>query len=187
MHLLFCQPQYLLSEKFEVSWLSKYIHGQLKIGCNTPRVKQLVWLCFCPKMASEAISEHLISKNFLGEHAPRPPQSCMLMQITDPCNPPSKIPGYTPATSLLRISVARLHTKLVNLLQQLYSTFNATQAEICLMPSVSQGFKLRRTMDQWLMKLHLRTNLQHLEPTYYWKVHDDSWKCSSEEHQLHTS
>ena len=28
-------------------------------------------LCFCPKMASEAISEYLISKHFLGEHALR--------------------------------------------------------------------------------------------------------------------
>ena len=28
-----------------------------------------------PKMASEATSELLISKNFLGEHAPRPPYS----------------------------------------------------------------------------------------------------------------
>ena len=33
-------------------------------------------------MTSEAISEHLISKNFLGTHAPRPPvvlQACMFM------------------------------------------------------------------------------------------------------------
>ena len=53
----------------------------------------------CPKMASEAISEHLISKNFLGEHSPRPPQSCMLIhayiQIRLPHNPPSTNPGYT--------------------------------------------------------------------------------------------
>ena len=28
-------------------------------------------------MASEASSEHLISKNFLGEHAPRPPLVCL--------------------------------------------------------------------------------------------------------------
>ena len=55
-------------------------------------------LCFCPKMASEAIPEHLISKNFQGEHAPTPPWSCMFMhayiQIRHPCNPPSTNPGY---------------------------------------------------------------------------------------------
>ena len=48
-------------------------------------------------MASEAISEHLISKNFLEEYAPRPPYSCMHMQIKHPCNPPSTNPGYGPA------------------------------------------------------------------------------------------
>ena len=52
-------------------------------------------------MTSEAISEHLISKNFLGEHAPRPPYSCMLMQIRHPCNPPSKNPGYGPADNAI--------------------------------------------------------------------------------------
>ena len=66
-HLLFCQT---LSWKFEVSCLSKCIRRQPKIGCNTPRA---IWLCFCPKIASETISEHPISKIFVGEHAPRPP------------------------------------------------------------------------------------------------------------------
>ena len=43
---------------------------------------QLLQLCFCPKMASEAISEHPISKTFLEEHAPRPPSlKCYCMHI----------------------------------------------------------------------------------------------------------
>ena len=37
--------------------------------------------CFCPKMASDAISEHLISKYFLGEHALRPPYSLACLCI----------------------------------------------------------------------------------------------------------
>ena len=55
-----------------------------------------------PKMASEAISEHLISKTFLGEHALKPPYSCMYMHaciyipLRHPCNPHSKNPGYGP-------------------------------------------------------------------------------------------
>ena len=31
---------------------------------------------FVQKMTPEATSEHLISKNFLGEHHPKPPMSC---------------------------------------------------------------------------------------------------------------
>ena len=37
------------------------------------RAMYLLQFCFCPKMASQAISEDLILKHFLGEHAPRPP------------------------------------------------------------------------------------------------------------------
>ena len=80
--------------------LSKCIHGQPKIGRNTSRTMQLLQVCFCPKMASQAISEHFISKTFLGDHAPRPPQFCMLMHtyihIRHPCNSPSENPGYGP-------------------------------------------------------------------------------------------
>ena len=48
------------------------------------RAMQLLRFCFCPKMASQAISEHLFSKNFIGEHAPRPPYflSCLCIHIT---------------------------------------------------------------------------------------------------------
>ena len=46
---------------------------------SASHVATVLRLCFCPKMASEAISEHLISKNFLGEHAPRPPYSLACM------------------------------------------------------------------------------------------------------------
>ena len=53
------------------------------------RVKSLVWLCFCPKMASEAISEIL---NFLGEHAPRLPiVFYAYANYRHPCNPSLKI------------------------------------------------------------------------------------------------
>ena len=48
---------------------------------------------------SEAISGHIISKNFLGEHAPTPTKSSMLTQIRRSCNPPSKNPGYGPDNS----------------------------------------------------------------------------------------
>ena len=49
------------------SQVAQQMHvGQPKIEWNSS-------YCFCPKMAPEAISEHLISKNFLGEHPPRPP------------------------------------------------------------------------------------------------------------------
>ena len=43
---------------------------------------QLLWLCLCPKMASEALSKHLISKHFLGEHAPRFPTLACLCRHT---------------------------------------------------------------------------------------------------------
>ena len=35
-HLLICQPHYLLVWKFQISWDSKFICGQPKIGCNAP-------------------------------------------------------------------------------------------------------------------------------------------------------
>ena len=38
-------------------------------------------------MASEAISEHLIIKIFLGEHAPRPPSACVLRTHHHRCPP----------------------------------------------------------------------------------------------------
>ena len=47
----------------------------------------------------QSISEHLISKNFLGEH-PRPPQAlhayACIHTIRHTCNPPLKNPGYGP-------------------------------------------------------------------------------------------
>ena len=52
-----------------------------------------------PKMSSEAISENLITKNFLGEHAPRAPPSLACIHVTHPCNPPCKNPGYRPDTT----------------------------------------------------------------------------------------
>ena len=59
-----------------------------------------IQLCFCPKMASEAISEHLISKKFLGGARPQTPL-IMLMHVYihfgHPCNPPSRNPSYEPA------------------------------------------------------------------------------------------
>ena len=78
-HLVFCQS---FTWKFEVSWHSKCIHGQPKIECNIPWAMQLLWLCLCPKMASEALSKHLISKHFLGEHAPRFPTLACLCRHT---------------------------------------------------------------------------------------------------------
>ena len=52
------------------------------------------------------LSEHLTSENFLGEHTPRPPYSCMLMHayihIRHPCKPPFEYPGYGPV--FLRMS-----------------------------------------------------------------------------------
>ena len=54
-------------------------------------------------MAPEATSEHLVSKNFLGEHPPRPPlvlPACLFIyayiHIRHRRNPPSKNPGYGP-------------------------------------------------------------------------------------------
>ena len=49
-------------------------------------------------MASEAISEHLISKISWGSMAPDPSSLVCFgpMQIRRPCNPPSKNPGYGP-------------------------------------------------------------------------------------------
>ena len=61
------------------------------------------------QIASEVISEHLISKIFLGEHASRPLYSCMLMHTyIQPCNPPSKNPGYRPARHIFMIIVLQL-------------------------------------------------------------------------------
>ena len=56
--------------------LSTFFRGNLKsVGlANTCRTAEnSSYYCFCPKMAPEATSEHLISKHFLGEHPPRPP------------------------------------------------------------------------------------------------------------------
>ena len=79
-----------LSWKFEVSWLTKCISGQAKIGYASV----LKW----PQKQSQTI---LVSKNFLGEHALRPPYFWMLMhayiRILHTRNPPSKNPGYGPA------------------------------------------------------------------------------------------
>ena len=61
-------------------------------------------------MAPEAISEHLISKNFLGEHPPRPPSLASLLltnaylHIRHQCNPPSKNPCYGPDLLFLYFS-----------------------------------------------------------------------------------
>ena len=64
-------------------------------------------LSFCPKMASKAISEHLISKKSLGEHAPRSHSCACIRVITRPCNPPSKNPGYGPVR-YVRVRLWRL-------------------------------------------------------------------------------
>ena len=57
----------------------------------------LVWLCFCPKMASEAISGHLISKKFPDGACPQTPILLYAYAIRHSCNPPFKNPGYGPA------------------------------------------------------------------------------------------
>ena len=64
------------------SKLAGLTNAYMEMGCNTPQAMQLLRLCFCPKMASEAISEHLISKNFLGGHAPDPPSLAYLHAYT---------------------------------------------------------------------------------------------------------
>ena len=50
-----------------------------------------------PKIASEAISEHLISKKFLGEHAPRPRYFLHAYTAHTHVPPLCKNPGYGPA------------------------------------------------------------------------------------------
>ena len=73
-HLLFYQPQYLLWWKSELmsAWLQIHMDGvdvslvtnaygqATESGYNTLGVMQLLRLCFCTKMASEAVSEHKI-------------------------------------------------------------------------------------------------------------------------------
>ena len=74
------------------------------IGENLPghpqsdhKMMELLWLPFWPTMASEAISEHLNSKNFLGKHALQTPLVLhAYIQIRHPCNPPSRNPDYKP-------------------------------------------------------------------------------------------
>ena len=64
-----------------------------------------VELLVLSKMAYEEIPDRLISKNFLGEHPPRTPLSCMLaciyMHIRHRHNPSSKNPGHGPVASVL--------------------------------------------------------------------------------------
>ena len=86
---LFLRPS-LVQKQSHRSYMTRGVLHPI-FGC--PRMH----LLFCPEMPSEAISEHLFSKYLMGEHSPRPPYSCMLMQITHPCNPPSKNP-LTPDT-----------------------------------------------------------------------------------------
>ena len=56
--------------------------------------------CFCSKMTSEVISEHLISEKFPGEACPQTPlvlhAYAWWIHIIHPCNPPSKTPSYGP-------------------------------------------------------------------------------------------
>ena len=48
-------------------------HGQNKMEAMLPEPCKATTARFCPKMASGAISEHLISKNLWGSMPPRPP------------------------------------------------------------------------------------------------------------------
>ena len=52
-----------------------------KIKCNIPQAMYLLRLCFRPKMASEAISEHQIFEKFPQGACPHIPLLCMLMHI----------------------------------------------------------------------------------------------------------
>ena len=69
----------ILYWEFKVSWLSKCIHGQPN---NTSWAMKLLRLCSATKMSSKAISEHLIFKNFLGEHPPDPSGLACLLAYT---------------------------------------------------------------------------------------------------------
>ena len=75
------------------SQVAQQMHvGQPKIEWNSS-------YCFCPKMAPETISEHLISKKFPGGASPQTPlilHACLLMHIRHRRNPPSQNPGYGP-------------------------------------------------------------------------------------------
>jgi len=61
-------------------------------------------------LSQNVLRSNLISKNFLGVHAHRPPKSCVLVclymrtyiHIRQPRNPPPKNPGYGPAVVMLR-------------------------------------------------------------------------------------
>ena len=76
-HLLLCQTQYLPWQKFEVSWLSKCIHGQSKIGCNTSRAMYIATTALL--LSQNGLRSNLTASNFPGEACPRTPQSCMLL------------------------------------------------------------------------------------------------------------
>ena len=85
-HLLFCQPQYMPSLVEIRSQLAWEMHTNTNGTWTVKNWMQYsashvatIPLCFCPKIASAAILEHLIPKNFVGEHPLRPPQSSMLM------------------------------------------------------------------------------------------------------------
>ena len=86
-HLLFSQPFSIW--KFGVSCLSKLKY--------TLRAMWLLKLCFCSKMASEAISD---LSNFVNNSWGAYPHACLCMHaymdIRQPCNPPSNDPGYGP-------------------------------------------------------------------------------------------
>ena len=75
-HLLFCQPLYLLPWKFD-SKSAGLLNAYTWTGKNWMQYSAshvaTIRLSFCPKMSSEAISDHPISKIFLGEHVPTPP------------------------------------------------------------------------------------------------------------------
>ena len=80
------------AEKFNVSWLNKFIFLRITKNWLQYSVSHVATMALSQN-ASEAISQHLISKNFLGEHAPRPPSLvCFNMHvyihIRHPCNPP---------------------------------------------------------------------------------------------------
>ena len=94
-------------------------------------------------MAPEAISEHLIFKNFLGEHPPRPPlvlHACLLIfayiHIRHPRNPPSKNPGYGPD---LFLHACWKQSQIVRMGSYSPGNMKCTLHNIIVNPAVTEG------------------------------------------------
>ena len=106
-HLLFCQPYRLSTylEEIRVSWLSKCTHGQPKYSATGVATTALL-------LSQNGLRSYLRSSNFKKFPGGACPHTSLVLHVyacihaymqvrhSCTCNPPSKIPGCGPVSSV---------------------------------------------------------------------------------------